>query len=233
MRNLLTICSVILIMVAVGSANASVTLSNVDGDWSNTIGGTNHNYFSGVVVGYGNGSEDQIRWGSGPSGQSGLGFTGIAPPSSTFEIGDIFEIGQLRHFNNPIYSGTAATSTDLALNLTFSDPSGLSGSFNFTFDIDETPNAPGPPASDDIITFPSSYPQQSINIGGTLYTLELLGFGDTATSLVNEFISPENATNATKLWGRITAPTVPAPGAIVLGSLGVSLVGWLKRRRTL
>jgi len=28
-------------------------------------------------------------------------------------------------------------------------------------------------------------------------------------------------------------PAVPAPGAVVLGSLGMSLVGWLKRRRAL
>jgi hypothetical protein len=227
--------------LSANTATASLTLDSDVGTWTGTDGGTNVQ-FQTVVVAYGNTSEHQVRWGVPYPGsvpntidnQSGLGFTGKAPSGGpvVFELGDPFEIGQISHFNHEIGNGGSPTEAYLALMMDFTTPDGsFNQVFNFTFGVNETPGL----GVDDIITFPSSMPVENVDIGGTLYTLELLGFGDTPGSLVDQFVSVENGqVNSTLLWGRITErPAIPVPGAVLLSSIGLGLVGYLRRRNTL
>ena len=232
MRRLIT-AMVLMSLLAGANPVSALTLSNVEGTWTNPVGGTNHRWeYDQDAGGYGNNESDQIWWGTEyqGQGQSGLGFTGATPPPDIFELGDPFEVGMLRHFNNPIEFGTHATAVDLTVSLAFDDPAGVSGDFTFTLLINETLNSPGP--VDDIISFPTTISSETIEIGGNVYVLQLLGFGDTPGDLQDEFVSPEGGTNATYLWGRLTQPAIPAPGALLLGAMGTVLVGWLRRRRT-
>jgi len=206
MKKLFTITLTLMLFGGVSNA-VTLTLDAVDGTWQNPVGGAPINYFYDVAVSYGNGDEDQIRWGvvDPCDPQSGLGFTGRVPDpcSMSFDIGDTFEIGQLQHFNNPIGHDTAASAVELTVDLNFSVPD-VDPSFTFTFLIDETPNeGKAPPEVPDVITFPNSYPNENFIIGDTAYTLQILGFGPDAGNLSNSFISPEGGTNSVLLWGKV------------------------------
>jgi hypothetical protein len=211
------------------SANA-LTLANSSGTWSNVVGA------GGTVESQTVSRENQIRWGGPAIGttiddKSGLGFTGV--DSSSFSIGTSFTVGTLRHFNKPIAAGTGATSADLTVDLLFSDPA-INPSFNFTFAINETPNAApclvGEPPCADIISFSDAFASEIFTVSGVEYTLELLGFQTATGDLVSQFISEENgAANSATLFARVTVPPpppidVPEPGAIAaLSAIGLYL----------
>jgi hypothetical protein len=217
-----------------GQAGA-ITVSSTNGSWSNVIGGgATVDFSDGVAVLYGNGSENQVRWGTPlDTEQSGLGFTGVAPPPVSFGVGEAFQVGQLRFFNTPIAAGTGVDDVDLTVDMAFSEPPGQSGPFTFTLQVVETPNT-GPlasPANDDFIVFPSGFPSKTFTIDGNIYTLELRGFGSSPDNIVPEFRAPEDMINTTLLWGEVNI--IPVPGTMLLGAIGVGLVGWLRKRRAL
>lgn len=243
MKKLLTALAVSAVVLMVGSyAHAiSFTVTNITGDWSNTVGGTNVNYPADVAVGYGNQAQDQVRWGTDVgNGQSGLGFTGNAggvAGNLSVPVNTTFEIGQLVHFNRPIAVGTNSTASDLTLTMAFVEiPNQV---FTFTFAIDETLNQapcayPGSTTCPDRITFPSSLPSQTFSYLGNLYTLQLVGFANAlGGDPVTDFISEEGTDNDTLLFGRITEVVIPEPTTMLLlgsGLLGLAGAGFRKKK---
>lgn len=163
--------------------------------------------------------ENQIRWGNpfgysiyNHSRKSGLGFAGVG--STSLVAGDIFQLGTLSHFNNVIYGNTASAAVDLTISLDFLELG--TQQFDFTLEIDETPNVWGScpyystRACSDRISWVDAVPDQTFAFGKQQYTLELLGFRQGFNSpMVTDFISQEGGTSQAYLYGKITAVGLP------------------------
>jgi hypothetical protein len=208
----------------------AISLNLSSGSWNQPVGG------SGIVY-QTVGSETQVRWGTpayggGTSQKSGLGFTGVGP--STFGLGEIFQVGQLRHFNNVVSLGTAASAVNLSLSLNFDNPAATQ-SFNLNLQIEETPNAGScayfsiTPCADKISISETSLSNQ-FSVAGIDYTLQLLGFSLTPGGVpINEFISQEGGTNQASLFAKITAvepETVPEPATVAGTALWLLAARW-------
>lgn len=183
-----------------------------------------------------NTDENQVRWGDSGGGffdpcgvgtsQSGFGFDGNNGPL-TFNAGDVVLLGKFVHYNNPVTFPDGAeqrpASMNLAVTLNFSDPAGLNPLLNYNVLFDETSNSANPcpygdstgNGCDDRVTFPPSVPDQTFNIDGVPYTLQITGFvPDTdgvcpaapagATSRI--YTTGENRTNYACLYARIVLP---------------------------
>ncbi len=208
----------------------AISLNLSSGSWNQPVGG------SGIVY-QTVGSETQVRWGTphyggGISEKSGLGFTGVGP--STFGLGEIFQIGQLRHFNNVVSGGTAASAVNLSLFLNFDNPVATQ-SFNLNLQIDETPNQGTcayfsiTPCADKISISETSLSNQ-FSVGGIDYTLQLLGFSLTPGGVpINQFISQEGRTNQALLFAKVTAAEpepVPEPATLAGTALWLLAARW-------
>lgn len=203
----------------------ALTLNYSDATWGEVDGGENVNTYT-------SGGEKQVHWGTPVNldlGQSGLGFTGVG--ETEIEPNIVFELGQLRHFNNPILGGTAASAADLSIDLSFAEI-GLQ-KFDFTLEIDETtnsgiceyPSEPGNPCAD-AISWNNAFSSHEFSYQGGEYNLQLIGFSNSpGGSIKNQFISQEGGTSSAHLFATINQLSEPEPVPEPATGIGLAVLG--------
>ena len=202
--------------VPVTVAEVNVQLSS-SGTWT-AINGGSSTYNTGVGT-------NEVRWGNPYNDQnpnhikSGLRFDG---QSASFITGDEFCLGELTHFNYPIYD--AASGATLDITLTFTTPAISARTFTFNFVIDETNNPSGAcgsvackyspcssiPCPDQVSW--NSFPVQTFTYDSKTYTLQITGIKDACPSgnLLSAFVTQEKRDNVAYIVGKIilTEPAI-------------------------
>jgi PEP-CTERM motif len=186
---------------------------------------------------------NQIRWGdpAGGSGQSGYDYNGAAPPSQVLNTETQFLVGTFVHHNQPITGNTITGATlDITMNMTFG-ATNIVKTFTYDFEHTETPNstpcqfpdAPNLVPCDDRVRILNNIPGTTFTVGGTEYTLSLLGFSlDGGTTVSDIFYTEELQDNTAQLFGKVTSDfvrsEVPEPSSIFL--LATCAAGFCLRR---
>lgn len=188
-----------------------------------------------------------VGWGGVPSNgdtfqKSYYQYNGVG--RSTVNVGQIFQLGAITHYNYPIID-PSAREVGLELKIHFSNPA-VTQQFNLTLAHNETPNQPSSgicPAGDsvpcaDIVTVPRAVASQNFVVDGRAFTLKFSGFSfnsnpnDFNFALTDEFISDEEKTNKAFLYGQIVEEPIPFE---LESALGLGLFGlwgaWTLRRR--
>ena len=187
----------------------AIQFTNVEPSWSNIL-----STLPPVPVGELNqqqvGKEIRVRWGTNPwrpgNVQSGYGFLPLVGPIRYIREGEKFRLGRLRHFNHPITSltGRFLGSIDLDIHVDFAR--GGEADFTIAFTHNETPNAPGPPLSDDHVTFTTALP---IVLSHEGIVIHIMGFENEDGEQVSQFDSPEGTVNTAYLIAKLIDDGIP------------------------
>jgi hypothetical protein len=218
MKKLITICAVLALFS--GPAFAVVTVyydNSVTGD---VLGISAYQAFGDTMDGmlvtatFGDGTTDTQTWADISAGTGGVSGTGWSLSAS----GDTWN-----------YDAWTLTST---ASLASIEIDAISSGFT-VFDTAWSP-FPGTPDSADGRTFTTSF--SAVDIDATYSIMVGVGgnapVGDIWGNLLIAFDEPVILRDGMTFTAD-TDNIVPAPGAIMLSGIGVSLIGWLRRRRTI
>src|SRR5262245_31670130 len=181
-----------------------------------------------------------VNWGATSGSQSGYDFSRTIPAAQTLPPAPtpFFPLGTFTHRNFTI-TDPSLTSVQFDVVLVLNVDGVQTGplKFTFTFNHEETPNNPTPPATcpyptpagegcTDRVTFVSAPRPTTFNVGGVDYTLSM-SFVENGNP-VAEFITREGRVNTANLVGQFTLPpgtpglevTKSGPATMSLGQWG-------------
>jgi hypothetical protein len=170
------------------------------------------------------------------SPQNQLTFTGSSF-SGAFETP--FKVGSLFYFNGTTGIGTNPTAVDLVLSTNFSTPSLPIVTSTFGLSLIVTPNTGDPNGDADFVVLPSTFSPTVFDIGGTNYTVKLMGFdnvvGDGFLESSGTQLHVREGLSATAdLFAEVTTDIsggVPEPSTWAMMILGFAGVGFMAYRR--
>ncbi len=220
-----------LVFGTVGVSLADLSVTNVDGDWANAVGGQNVSIVNdhGTAGRFATASWGDPLWSPNPA-RSSYVFESRITPFDAPTNGTAFSLGTFTHNNFPIPSGSGITGINLLVNLGIEGFGALSTTFVYSHN--ETPNNSSSP--NDIVTITNPVLNAHFISGGNDYYFSLLGFSQNGGATIsNVFSTIENQANIADLYGIITTTPIPNPTPIpaAIWLFGSGLVGLIGIRR--
>lgn len=194
------------VLFATGDRASAITFSgSASGSWGDPVDpGTAVYQFDNLN----GGTNNRFTWGI-PVAGSVRNFVQYDGTNFSSDLDSLFNLGTLTYRNGSTYTSTSFDGDfPLTISLNLDSPFGTSETFDYAFNILNTPNNTGNPVLDgDRLRFSTAgRSSETLTYNGLEYTLELVGFSTNGgTTIVDEFNSPEESIAFADLYGKITA----------------------------